>query len=379
LKANEVALEMVRYRHFDHDFTDSIVYASLYLTEKTKKRPDYFLIQNGHDIETNYFQFYKNAITYEMEDPYSYENFWKPIADAVGTTSTIYLSADGVYNQINLEAIPLGDEKYVLDNSNIILVSNTKDLYLRSQRKKDDKKANDALMFGNPTFYAKGGGSGQIQQLPGTEKEINQLQGMLATNGWSADEYLEAEATEDRVKEINSPKVFHIATHGFFQSDEDFSRGANEMTQSEAQAAQNPLLRTGLLLKGAGDILDASSYNYNMESGILTAYEAMNLNLDQTDLVVLSACETGLGDVQAGEGVFGLQRAFLVAGAKTLIMSIFKVNDAATQELMVTFYKKWLATGKKRESFVEAKKELRNNPEFAAPKYWGAFLMLGLD
>ena len=92
---------------------------------------------------------------------------------------------------------------------------------------------------------------------------------------------------------------------------------------------------------------------------------------------MLSACETGVGDVSAGEGVYGLQRAFLVAGAKTLIMSMFKVSDEATNELMVKFYTKWLATGDMRKSFIEAKKELRN--KYPDPIYWGAFVMFGLE
>jgi CHAT domain-containing protein len=103
----------------------------------------------------------------------------------------------------------------------------------------------------------------------------------------------------------------------------------------------------------------------------------MNLNLDKTDLVVLSACETGLGEISNGEGVYGLQRAFLVAGAKTLIMSMFKVGDEATQKLILNFYKKWLTSGNLRESFTSAKKELRL--EYPDPINWGAFMMIGLE
>ncbi|MCZ6692386.1 MAG: CHAT domain-containing protein, partial [Bacteroidetes bacterium] len=128
---------------------------------------------------------------------------------------------------------------------------------------------------------------------------------------------------------------------------------------------------------GAGDLLNKTSFNYNIESGILTAYEAMNLNFDYTDLVVLSACETGLGDVQIGEGVYGLQRAFLVAGAKVLIMSLFKVSDEATQKLMVKFYQGWLETGEMRNSFLEAKKEVRN--EYKYPIFWASFIMIGME
>jgi CHAT domain-containing protein len=177
------------------------------------------------------------------------------------------------------------------------------------------------------------------------------------------------------VKSTKNPRVFHIATHGFFKN--STKNSDNDILRSSAAASENPLLRTGLMLSGAGDILNQTSFNYNIEDGILTAYEAMNLSFDDTDLVVLSACETGLGDVTAGEGVYGLQRAFIVAGAKTLIMSMFKVNDEATQKLMVKFYQKWLESGNKRQSFIEAKKEIRN--EFKDPIYWGAFIMIGIE
>src|SRR5690606_32833448 len=103
----------------------------------------------------------------------------------------------------------------------------------------------------------------------------------------------------------------------------------------------------------------------------------MSLNLDQTDLVVLSACETGLGDVEQGEGVYGLQRAFLVAGARLLVMSMFKVDDEATQKLMVKFYQKYINGNSIRQSFIDAKKELR--AEYPDPIYWGAFIMIGLE
>jgi CHAT domain-containing protein len=178
------------------------------------------------------------------------------------------------------------------------------------------------------------------------------------------------------VKELASPRIFHIATHGFYTPAVE-ENDLETLTESQAEVNENPLLKTGLLLTGGGDVLNKTKYNYNIESGILTAYEAMSLNLDQTDLVVLSACETGLGQVSNGEGVYGLQRAFLVAGAKVLIMSMFKVDDAATQELILTFYRKWLTTNNMRQSFIDAKKELR--VEYPEPIYWGAFMMIGLD
>ncbi|MFM7195309.1 MAG: CHAT domain-containing protein, partial [Bacteroidota bacterium] len=108
-----------------------------------------------------------------------------------------------------------------------------------------------------------------------------------------------------------------------------------------------------------------------------TAYEAMSLNLDQTDLVVLSACETGAGEISNGEGVYGLQHAFLVAGAKMLIMSLFKVDDDATQSLIRNFYERWLQTGNMRLSLINAKKDVRK--ELPDPLDWGSFMMIGLE
>jgi CHAT domain-containing protein len=205
---------------------------------------------------------------------------------------------------------------------------------------------------------------------------MNELEQLLKEKGWKTTEYVEGFASEDRVKEMESPKIFHVATHGFTTPALDKSE-TDALTESEAMMTENPLMKTGLLLKGAGDILDKTNFNYNIESGILTAYEAMSLNLDKTDLVVLSACETGLGEIANGEGVYGLQRAFLVAGAKVLIMSMFKVDDDATQKLILNFYKKWLTTNNMRQSFIDAKKELR--VEYPEPYYWAPFMMIGLE
>jgi CHAT domain-containing protein len=388
LGVNDVAIEMVRFRVFDHVFTDSVMYALLYVKGENRSEPKMILLQNGKELENKFLKRYRNSIKYKLDDKYSYDQYWKPIIDEIGVVSAIYLSPDGVFNQINLEAIPTPDGKYVLDNSNILLISNTKDLFTNKTRSKVVSEKEVALMFGNPEFY-KNTQPGEplassgltrstaevVSSLPGTKAEIEELNDLLNRKGWETTKYTEAEATEATMKLIQSPRIFHVATHGFFKETPKASILDPEFNENAAY--DNPLLKTGLLLAGAGDILNQSQYNYNVDNGILTAYEAMNLNLDQTDLVVLSACETGLGEVQAGEGVYGLQRAFLVAGARTIVMSLFKVSDEATQQLMIKFYRKWIETGNKRQAFVDAKKEIRN--EFRDPIYWGPFVMIGLD
>jgi CHAT domain-containing protein/tetratricopeptide (TPR) repeat protein len=377
LGKNDVAVEMVRYRYFDHTFTDSIIYVALYVKGE-KGRPKAVELPEGHRMETRFFKYYRNCIIGKIPDQYSYRVFWEPIQKEIGQYSTIFLSPDGVYNQINLESIPTPDGKYVIDNSNIVMVSNTKDLYLRKVKAKlaGATVTNNASMFGNPMFYMTASANHQFPSLPGTEKEVDELQKLLKQKGWATDEYMEKSASEEKAKLIDNPRIFHIATHGFYTKAEDLS-SQKELTENEAMQAENPLLKSGLLLTGGGDILDKTTYNYNIDNGVLTAYEAMSLNLDRTDLVVLSACETGLGEISNGEGVYGLQRAFFVAGAKVLIMSMFKVDDDATQKLILNFYKKWLATGNMRQSFVEAKKELR--VEYPEPIYWGAFMMIGQE
>ncbi|MFY0628122.1 MAG: CHAT domain-containing protein [Reichenbachiella sp.] len=389
LSANEVALEMIRFRVFDHTFSkDSIMYAVLYLTNEKKSAPGLILLKNGKDLESKYLKYYRNSIKFRIDDPKSFENFWKPIQDVIGNPSNIFLSADGVYNQINLEAIKLEDNSYVLDRSNIILISNTKDLYFDKQKTYVAQDANTATMFGDPTYYvssdpgkwtgratSRGGNPDVVGRLYGTAIEIEELKKLLRKDGWVTNDFLERDATESAIKDMDNPKIFHVATHGFFQPDANLSE--EEMALNENLASQNPLLKTGLLMASAGDILNQTSSNFNIDDGILTAYEAMNLNLDKTDLVVLSACETGLGEIEAGEGVYGLQRAFLVAGARTIIMSLFKVSDEATQKLMVKFYTKWLTTGDKRSSFILAKQEIRD--EYKDPIFWGPFIMIGLD
>ena len=141
-------------------------------------------------------------------------------------------------------------------------------------------------------------------------------------------------------------------------------------------ADKNPLFRSGLILAGAGATHEDVTKQSN-EDGIFSAYEAMQMDLSKTELVVLSACETGLGELHNGQGVYGLQRAFMAAGAQALVMSLWQVEDNATQDLMATFYKNWLSNSnmEKHEAFRRSQQEVMKR--YPNPVFWGAFVMLG--
>lgn len=403
LKPNEVAVEMMRFRYFDKSFTDSIVYAAIIVSKDIKKGPELVVLSEGENLEKRYLKYYKNVVINKSEaDDYSYDVFWKEIKSKIPDNTTIYFSAEGVYNELNVESLQASDGSYVIDKNYIIPVSNTRDIISKFAnfdfKKPQALAASRVVLFGNPTFYAsaaksKSGAAAEdrsfarpdiygsasanvIAQLPGTEIEVNEIDKLFVTKGWKINKYLSEKAEEDSIKLMRSPKILHIATHGYFNPDE--IKTDEVLTGAESEYASNPLLRSGLLLRGAGDVLKSNnSLKINSENGVLTAYEAMDLNLDGTDLVVLSACETGKGEVQIGEGVFGLQRAILVSGAKTMVMTLFKVNDDITKELMIVFYKKWLETGELRKSFNEAKLQIKTKYKY--PVYWGSFVMVGLE
>lgn len=379
----EKAIEILRIKK--NTKNDSIYYAALVLSDAVGSFPQMVVVEDGVNMELKYFKQYKNMIVYKLENPRSYGQFWEPIDQLLADTKRIYLSSDGVYNKININTLYDPKKKeYVFDKYAIDLLSNTKEL-LESRTSNQALQASNASIFGFPDYELGGGDAvattaatergfeSGISALPGTLTEINNIAETLDQHFWKYEKFEAAEANEVNVKKVNNPKLLHIATHGFFMSDMTIKADANEGIQTQ-EARYNPLLRSGLLLAGASKTFKGEPLPYD-EDGILTAYEAMNLNLDETELVVMSACETGLGEVKNGEGVYGLQRAFIVAGADNLIMSLWKVNDETTQKLMTKFYSNWINGDTKKDAFRQAIKSLKK--EYKQPYYWGAFVILG--
>jgi CHAT domain-containing protein len=183
-------------------------------------------------------------------------------------------------------------------------------------------------------------------------------------------------------RECRSPQILHVATHGFFLEAQTHRQGQSPndpWLPDEGRLAgplpENPLLRTGLVLAGANTWLTGGELPEDAEDGLLTAEDVSGLDLLATELVVLSACETGLGELKTGEGVFGLQRAFTLAGAKTLVMSLWRVPDEITAALMGHFYRRLLAGEGRADALRHAQEEVREKePD---PHFWGAFICQG--
>ena len=224
----------------------------------------------------------------------------------------------------------------------------------------------------------------KFNPLPGSEREARSVATLL---GRDAIVRLGAAARESELKAVVSPSVLHLATHGFFLTDQEFKRTnsflepwrlAGEFTpypRAQEQDWENPLIRCGIALAGVNHA--SSITNALAEDGLLTGLEASLLNLQGTKLVILSACDTGSGDVKIGEGVMSLRRAFTIAGAETVLASHWKVNDEATSLLMTEFIRRWKAGEPRGQAWRQAQLSLLRSKDYSNPYFWAAFTLTG--
>ena len=364
----EAVVEIIRVRNFDQVFTNESRYIALIL-KKGIDVPVMKVMDNGQQLETRYAKFYRNAIQQKVQDDYSYDQYWAPLEQELEQKKVIYFSPDGVYNQLNLNTLRKPGADFIINRYDLTILGNSRDL-IALKSKKPPVPARNATLLGFPDY-----GGEALAPLPGTKTEIDGISAILRNAGYKLNVLTQASATEAQLKSLKGPELLHIATHGYFL--EDVEKSGEAFGVHLENANDNPLLRSGIMLAGAAKTLSgaATPNLVSNDNGILTAYEAMNLDLEGTQLIVLSACETGLGEVKAGEGVYGLQRAFLVAGADALIMSLWKVDDAATQQLMKNFYTSWIKLRNKQKAFKQAQLQLMT--KYRDPYYWGAFVMMG--
>ena len=392
LVPGEAAIEILKYNVPGKSVDDSLCYAALIITHETTEKPKIVTFPEGKAMDTEDFKNYRKTLSQFKTDKVSYDKYWRPIQEQLAGINKIYFSADGIYNLINLNTLyNTKSGKYLIDELDIHLVTSTKDIMLFTNEKiKCDEKIT-AVLFGNPSYLINDslltlkkvlnpgksqsrGDKFQISdvylsdfdELEQTEKEIRKIAKILKKNDLKVHTFLDHEALEENVKSISRPTILHIATHGFF-NDSNPAKG-------ELQENNLSMLSSGLVFAG---VIDYYQFNdrRDTDDGILTAYECSTLDLAQTELVALSACETGLGHLSNGEGVYGLQRGLKISGAKSVMMSLWKVNDMISQELMTTFYKEWMRTGNKLLAFRNAQQQLKE--KYPHPYHWGGFVLVG--
>jgi CHAT domain-containing protein/tetratricopeptide (TPR) repeat protein len=401
LKPDEAAVEIIRFRYRDKKLTDKIIYAALIVTDQTTEHPQIVLMDNGDKLEGWLYKIYRENLKSDQPDKESFNVYWSKIYDLLKSIKKVYLSTDGIYNKINPATFYAPDDKYLLEEQDIQICNSTKDIIVNYYKiQKESNLLNSAELFGNPSFNlspekkkelesqrerkpspaypfmdADSVSGFRLENLPGTENEILNIGKYLQSKNWLVNVHLREDALKSAVQTVSNPRVLHIATHGIFLPDINTANG-NIFGFENKRLLENPLLRSGLFFAGAADYINDSISRISEENnGILTAYEAMDLDLDHTELIVLSACETGLGEIKNGEGVYGLQRAFQTAGAKTVLMSLWNVGDESTNQLMSSFYDNWVSGMTKREAFHQA--QLGIYHKYKIPYIWGAFVMVG--
>lgn len=311
-----------------------------------------------------------------------------------------FIAPDGDLSRLPFEVLPLQGGRRVIDEYQITYLSTGRDLLRHGDI--PSGKARTSLIVADPDFdlvddQEIGGESVppaerqsrslrsrrlRFGRLPGTRVEGERIGQMLGS-----DPLLAEEALEGRLKTCRSPWILHIATHGFFLADQkpdleqveavagNLASGDGVGQRRLTYGMENPMLRSGLALAGANTWLMGRTLPQEAEDAILNGEDASGLDLLDTEMVVLSACETGLGEVEVGEGVYGLRRAFVLAGARTLVMSLWKVPDRETQELMEDFYRRILEGEARGEALRQA--QLAMKEKNSEPLYWGAFICQG--
>ncbi|GAB3983288.1 CHAT domain-containing protein [Spirosoma terrae] len=306
-----------------------------------------------------------------------YRLIWQPIEHLLTNTKTVYVSPSGLLHQVAFAALPYPKKsgktpQYLIDRYQLKQVSSTRQVATQATDF-NYENIHSAQLYGGIQYDSAGTAtSGSWAFLPGTQHEVEQISQFI---GAKATLMTGSNATETSIKRASgqSPTVLHLATHGFSFPNPSVLSGDTSSINNRFQRIANPLFRTGLLMAGANPVWQGGQIPLGKDDGILTAYEVANLNLSSTKLVVLSACETALGDIQGSEGVFGLQRAFKMAGTQYLLMSLWPVSDQATSSLMTQFYRNWKKYKTVRQAFQQTQKQMRQKFPLTV---WASFVLV---
>lgn len=410
LKDNEAAIQFVRF-NFVSGKENNTPFYSAYIVRKNDKAPVFVPLceeskllpffnntGSGDIIQSVYRSTIKggNSKTVDLGDSL-YSIIWKPLAPYLSNIEIINYSPAGLLYKVAFHALSAGNKKLLIDYYQLNQYVSLRQLVFDNDV--DVSSLKSIALFGNSDFDAAGTLNSVTQpqpdttdtpflhsrgdynkawnNLPGTLSEINNIQSLFTGTKVNTMVFSGSNASEENFKHLSNdaPSVIHLATHGFFLPDINSSVTNNRYPTDKNVFVNsvNPLMRSGIILAGANNIWEGKLPGKGNEDGVVTAYEISQLNLSKTNLVILSACETALGDIKGNEGVFGLQRAFKLAGVKNMILSLWKVPDEETAELMTLFYKNYLTGRTIKEAFNAAQKEMRVK---YSPYSWAAFILI---
>ena len=438
LKPGSVAIEFAHYRYFTPNATDSTMYAALILRplsaharqglaggEDLSKEiedpvPQFIPLFEAQTLKALMRGASGGSNFLKINTLYSqkalYDLIWKPLEPLLTGIKTVYCSPSGLLHRINLAAIATPEGKSYGDRRQLVVLGSTRSLAVGTKESQlvvpnnsNPSSTNDAYLAGGIRYdsdstavaYANRGASsrsiepsglafqpdslsitrgGVLDYLPATASEVREIGQTIQIAGLEAKIDTGFYATEESFRQLGvgspSPRIIHLATHGYFFPDPAVSKKQlNIGSEPVLKMSEHPMIRSGLIMAGAKQAWLTGKHPEGQEDGILTAYEISQMNLSGTELVVLSACETGLGDIVGNEGVYGLQRAFKIAGAKYLIMSLWKVDDQSTRAFMTSFYRHWL-TEKQTvpEAFRSTQREMR--AKYAGAYDWAGFVLI---
>ena len=311
------------------------------------------------------------------------DQLWAPIEKALPAgTTTVIVSPDAELSFVSFATLLTPDDRFVGEKYSIHYVASGRDLLRET---KPGAGSNTTMrVFANPNFGGIAAGPRLAQtntvalrsvemrdlegislpSLPGTEKESAKLEARAKKSGWQTQAYLGPNATEAELRKVNSPRILHLATHGFFLPEIDLGSPPNGLSRAAADIPKgklvNPMHRSGLAVAGAQTTLQAwgrGEVPPTENDGIVTAEEVGGLKLDGTWLVVLSACDTGGGEARTGEGVMGLRRGFIQAGGQNLLMTLWPISDETTVQIMLDFYDAAFKSGNAPQALADTQRD----------------------
>ena len=427
LKEDEAAIEFMRIPYWKNieEYIDSKKQSTDYcalLLRNNSNHPEIIPLCSEEYLQSlltrkvfkdaiHYNNIYSNNKKRDCRGDELYNALWVPIEKHLQGVSTIYYSTDGVLHSLALHAMHDSAKVCLSDRYAMNLLSSTGDIQEFKSRK--SRKPASAVVYGGAQFSVENGdelvaatekynirqqgdelfaelqrsdSEGSWPYLPGTLAEAEYVKKKMDSIRVPARLLTGIEANEESFKAMdrNAPQLLHVATHGFYistqESDQisnfmDFLASAHNLDSvADAQSRSDAMLRSGLIFAGGNRAWSNREAIDGVEDGILTSSEISSLNLSSTKLLVLAACQSGLGEANDHEGVFGLQRAFKLAGVETIIMTLWRVPDDTTAKLIQLFYDNWTAGMEKHAAFKKAQQQIRaENPN---PYYWGAFVIL---